>query len=239
MRFFTRILSGRLVNPWMLSQAPSRKILSADRLVVKFVRGNLLLGWITHNLPVNQVVLVVRHPCAVIASQFERGWIAPLDKQGRPGGLQYLLNHPYLELRQDIRAACAELNQPEEVAAMSWCIKYHGALKSPLPHNFAVVSYEALVLNGGRELERIFRIWGVPLPKTIVSSLVQPSDTSPYGTTSVRAEQRLSQWRRTLSEQQVTNILKVLAIFDLDFYSRELEPDYEKLNRYGKSKLNE
>jgi hypothetical protein len=47
------------------------------------------------------------------------------------------------------------------------------------------------------------------------------------------AEKQLSKWRRRLSEEQIDAVLSVVDQVGLTaFYTRALEPQYEKLNDY-------
>ena len=72
--FFNKIVSGKVINPWIMSQANLLKIINAKRIVVKIVRGNLLLEWFSNNVTSLKPLLVIRHPCAIIASQLNKAW---------------------------------------------------------------------------------------------------------------------------------------------------------------------
>src|SRR6185312_3597014 len=48
------------------------EISKSQYFVIKDVNSNMLLPWITSNFPIRPIY-VVRHPCAVIASQLEYG----------------------------------------------------------------------------------------------------------------------------------------------------------------------
>jgi len=50
------------------------------------------------------------------------------------------------------------------------------------------------------------------------------------------AERQLSKWRRRLSDRQVDDVLRIVDEVGLsDLYSRELEPDYDRLNEMQRS----
>jgi len=219
-----RILSGKLINSWVMSQASIRDVLKAKRLVIKFVRGNLLLEWVAVNMKVMTPILVIRHPCAIVASQLSKGWNSGIKRQ---------LNHPYLDRYPEIRERCADLSEPEEVAALTWCIRYHAPLMAQHPYPFLLVSYEKLVRDGRQELERIFKALDIPLGREAISHLYKPSDTVVENSQIVMGRDPLAGWKEKLSQVQIDNILAVLKIFDLDFYSEKLEPDYEKMMSYG------
>lgn len=222
--FFDRVLTGRLMTPWMASQMPIKRIFNANRLVVKFVRANLMLPWLCRQKGIRKPVLVLRHPCAIVTSQLKKEW---------PPGKYEVLNHSYMKANPELRAKCEQFDKPEELAAMGWCLRYHGVLKSESPQDFVVVSYEALVRNGKEELARIYDAWGQPLSQEVVDALERPSDTSTSTSFIVQGKDPLAAWQHYLTDEQVNNVMKVIEVFELDFYSRELEPDYKKLAEFG------
>ena len=222
--FFNKIVSGKVINPWIMSQANLLKIINAKRLVVKIVRGNLLLEWFTNNVTSLKPLLVIRHPCAIIASQLNKAW---------PPGKNLILNHAYFKEYPEIKSACMNLTQPEELAALAWCHRYHGPLMAKKPYPFVLVSYENLVRNGPQELNKIFDAWNMPVDQKAVAQLSVPSDTVTSSSQIVSGKDPLSGWKNKLTEQQVSNILNVLQIFNMDFYNHELEPDYDKLASFG------
>ena len=221
---FNKILSGRLSNIWTMSHASLGEVIKARRLVVKFVRGNLLLEWLTNNMDVVTPVLVIRHPCAVIASQINKGW---------PPGKRILLNNLYLDQYPEIKRECERLSEPEELAALAWCLLYHAPLMSRKPYPFVLVSYEKLVRSGHEELNKIFKILNIPLAKKVIAQLSIPSDTVTSNSQVITGKDPLAGWREKLTKTQCQNIINVLHIFSMDFYGFELEPNYEKLLHFG------
>ena len=223
-KLFERILSGKVINSWIMSQASLNKILTAKRLVVKFVRGNLLLEWIITNMDILTPILVIRHPCAIVASHLSKGW---------PPGKRRLLDNPYLNGYPDIKKQCEDLSEPEELAALAWCLRYHAPLMVAKPYPFILVSYERLVRNGQQELERIFGALNIPFDDRAISQLSIPSDTATNSSQIVAGKDSLAGWKHKLTDQQVENILAVLEIFEMNFYSSELEPDFQRLSEFG------
>jgi hypothetical protein len=66
-----------------------------------------------------------------------------------------------------------------------------------------------------------------------------PSDTVTNTSQVVSGKDPLAGWKYKLTDSQVDTILAVLKIFDMDFYTKELEPDYEKLLMFGSRSINE
>jgi len=219
-QFFKRILSGKLINPWLASQIPVNRVFSTRRLVVKFVRANLLLRWICENLPVLPPAMVIRHPCAVVSSQLRKGW-KPSKK--------ILLSNSYFDEYPEIREDCLNLRKPEELYALAWCLRYHAPLCIPKPYPFILICYEKMVRNGVKEVEKLFNVWEIELTDDITSRLNKPSDTVTQSSQILSGEDPLAGWVKNLTQEQVNNVLSVLQIFGMDFYSEQLEPDYEKL----------
>ncbi len=227
---FGKILSGKLVNSWTMSQASIQEVFHANRLVIKFVRGNLLLEWLAANMDIHTPVLVIRHPCAIIASHLNKGW---------PPSKNVLLGNSYFDRFPEIRNDCSELSEPEELAALAWCLRYHAPLMSQKPYPFILVSYEKLVRNGKEELEKLFRALDIPLDKKAIDQLSIPSDTVTKGSQVVAGRDPLAGWRGKLNDRQVDNILAVLNKFGMDFYSTALEPDYVRLSEFGSRPAND
>lgn len=226
-KFYQKVLSGKLVNPWMLSQIPLKKLFTAQRLVIKFVRANMMFGWLTKLPNIRKPVLVMRHPCAIISSELAKGWGPTTTK---------VLGNAYFELIPEIKEKCKNLSKPEEIAAIGWCMRYHAPLHQANPDDYILVTYEALVRNGEHELSRIYEGWGTALDKSLVEKLDKPSDTSTGNSFIVQGKDPLAGWKSKLTEEQISNVLKVLDIFGMDFYSADLEPDLEKLSQFGKLK---
>jgi hypothetical protein len=222
--FFNMVLSGRIINPWLASQISFAEALSTKRLVVKFVRANLLVGWMCKNLPILPPAMVIRHPCAVISSQIHKGWTP---------SLKVLLSNSYFDDYPEIRKQCERLKKPEELSALAWCLKYHCPLSLPKPYPFILICYERLVRYGIDELAELFEVWGLVITEEIVSQLNKPSKTVTGSSQVLAGRDPLAGWKNILSEDQVMNILSVLKIFEMEFYTGNLEPDYDKLNNFS------
>jgi len=223
-RFFENIFSGKVINSWTMSQTSLMKVLKAKRLVVKFVRGNLLLEWVAMNMDILTPILVIRHPCAIVASHLSKGW-SP-DKRR-------LLDNGYLDNFPDIKDKCERLSEQEELTALAWCLRYHAPLMAVKPYPFVLVSYEKLVRDGKQELERIFRALNISLDERAIEQLSIPSDTVTNSSHIVTGKDPLEGWKHKLTDKQVENILAVLDIFGMDFYTSSLDPDYYKLSTFG------
>ena len=222
--FFTKVLSGKVINPWTTSQMPWKKLIKTERLVVKFVRANMVIDWLSKHLDILPPAMVIRHPCAIITSQLDKGW-APSK--------EVLLSNKYFDNFPKIKLACNQFDKREERAALAWCMRYHAPLTLKKPYPFVLVCYENLVRNGEQEIKKLFDAWQLPLTKNVLEQLSKPSDTVTETSQVVSGKDPLAGWRNKLTEAEVDNILAVLDVFGMDFYSHELEPNYEKLNKFS------
>ena len=68
-RFIGRVLTGQVLNTHTISHTHPVRILTTKSWIVKSVRATRLLAWISKRFPVRLLILLIRHPCAVVASQ--------------------------------------------------------------------------------------------------------------------------------------------------------------------------
>jgi hypothetical protein len=221
--FLERVLSGKLMNSWLASQMPLSKVLSTRRLVIKFVRANLIAGWICENFPVKPPALVIRHPCAVVSSLLQKNWTP---------GKDVLLANPYFVRHPEIRQRCVDLSTAEEMNALAWCLHYHAPLSLPKPYPFVLLCYEKMVRDGAYEIGRLFEEWNLELTEDIIRKLNKPSDTSTPTSQIMYGSDPLAGWKKRLSHEQIERILGVVDIFGMNFYSEKMEPNYARMARF-------
>lgn len=120
--------------------------------IVKFIRANLMLGWIQRTFDA-RIVLVVRHPGAVIESKLRCGrhiWDPyPLLEQYRKDSLlwdAYLKNYAHLFSR---RVSLVE------AYSLLWCIENQLPLRDAKRHEYVIVFYERLLDQPDIEWARI------------------------------------------------------------------------------------
>ena len=221
--FLQQVLSGQLLTPWTTSQIPISKAKEVSCLVVKFVRANMLLGWLSANFPIKPPALIIRHPCATIASQAKKKW----------PGTQVNWENPFFSHYPELRERCQSLSRPEEIRAIQWCMRYYAPLSLPGVYPFVLLSYEGLVRHGEGELERLYRRWELPLPTEALAMLRRPSKTVTDESQVVLGKDPLAGWKKHLSKKEMENVLKVVSLFGLDFYTDAIEPDFERLRKSG------
>ena len=157
-------------------------------------------------------VFLIRHPCAVVASQMNYGWLG----QRRP------IVPAYIEKFPMFKRAIAELERPEEYLAAEWVLDQLPALFQPQPHPWTIVTYEELLLNPEPTVSRITKSWNleIDMPRAM-SRLKRPSTT--VSKSGIRG---IGGWKNDLSNLQVSMILDTIRKFGIRFYGEDAEADY-------------
>jgi hypothetical protein len=213
--FLRRVFEGRVINAWTARELSLSGAVRAQRLIVKCVRASRLLPWLCERLRLPAPILLLRHPCAVVASQLRYGWRgAP-----RPDCPEYLEPYP------GFRTVLADTDTEEANLAASWCLEYLPAFLTPRPAPWLLLTYEGLLLQPRATLARIAEHWGVRFDMEQAMAIMgQPSST-----VSSAGMSGLDGWRQVLSPAQVSSIQAVVQGFGLTFYGDADGPDEARL----------
>jgi hypothetical protein len=194
-------VTGRLRSRW----SDRGGALVARRRLVKDIRSNLLLGWLAENFPGMPIVLLMRHPCAVVSSRLALGWRDNLDETMAQ---RDLVEDHLLPVERRIRAA----RDPFERHLFLWCIDNYVPLRQFRPGAIHLLFYENLLLRPGPELRRLFRFVGRDYDDRVLAKLGRPSRTS-------RREgyiPSLGGWRGRAGEERLEKTAEILGLFGLD-----------------------
>ena len=208
--FLRRVFSGRVINKWTVGQMSVRDV-RAKRMIVKLVRANRLLPWICRSFQIAPPVLLIRHPCAVVASQLKYHW----NCSQRPEVPQHLEKYPLL------KSALAKMQEPEEFLAADWALDQLVALNQPRPHPWITLTYEELLLRPKPALAKIAKNWNVEIDMDLAMSRLR----RPSSTVSKSGIRGINGWKKDLSDKQVSRILGVATEFGLGFYTLDDEAD--------------
>jgi hypothetical protein len=234
--YLERVLSGQLTSyaPWQLKGgtglARMRELASARKLVVKFCRINRMLQWFEGRFEVRRTVLVIRHPCAAVASMLQHGAWKDVMNAMRPGRPLDLAGLP-AELRERFQPLVDAVETPEDALAVAWCIDNYVPLLHFDEHPWILLPYERLIRRKDQEVRRLAQAFGLPYDARIVAALDRPSSS-----TRTRPERdamaQLTKWTASLSPGQVARILRFVEQAGLShLYGSGPEPEYEALNR--------
>jgi hypothetical protein len=193
-----------------------RPQLANPRILVKFIRANLMIEWLQRNFDA-RVAFVVRHPGAVVESQL------------RLGGESW---DPHLRLaryRKDSRfvqrfsSRYGELLSRKLSAAQAntliWCIENQYPVERQVTGNYGVFYYEHLARGDVGQWNRMVGCLGLErIPDE--SLLVEPSQqaSGTFGRNSPRAPGTPG-WMKRLSECERAEIQSVLESVGVEFYA--------------------
>lgn len=184
-------------------------------LAVKFIRANLMLGWLGANYRA-KTLLVVRHPGAVVASKISLGgpnWrYEPVLKQYCD---DQKLVQDYLYKFQDTLARSLS---PVEGHAVVWCIENALQTCNAERSGQTVVFYEDLFIDSKTEWRRIIESLDLMhLPDKEILS--QPSQQVSKEMRGEKFDSRqLGRWMNDFSKKQLMELDGILKIFNVSFY---------------------
>ncbi len=228
-------LQGRLQDPysdvslWTLVC----RLLAGGPAVVKFVRANRMLHWLDRSFDTQQRILILRHPCAVVASQlsYESSEWRKADLPDRQELQSAFGGWIPDDLFQRFRSVLAGIETHAGYLAAVWCLDNYIPLRyegRSVPG--VVTTYERLVGHHSEEYTRIFNRVGLGSIGTIGCRVDEPS-SSAADDLHQDALRQLSKWKRKLDDRQVETVLQIVDAFELDFYSTDVEPDYSEIRK--------
>jgi hypothetical protein len=201
------LFAGAVRHPWIDREMA---VLRPRFRLVKDIRANLMLAWIHREFPEVPMLLVLRHPCAVVASRLRLGWATDTDIASFRQQPALIADH--LEGRMKL----VDLAQSdEEKHAVIWCISNLVPLAQFGSGGLATLHYEALCTRPLEELGRVATELGLPRPAPNDEFLRSPSMTTRPGSAIVAGHDRVSSWTRILSARQVRKVLDVVDGFGL------------------------
>jgi len=224
-RYLQQLLTGENLSTQILTSLefrPLRLLQPAGGYLVKFVNANMMLPWITDAFPVS-TVLMIRHPCAVVASQIEQGAWDHVTKDTMTVPEALFDRYPHLG---NVYEA---IETHEEVLAFEWALQTYVPLQADPPQSWFLTTYEDLVVDGPSVVESMFGHLGRPVPEAAYDQLHVPSATSSERLKQQDGTNRLSTWRERLSSKQADQILSVAHEVGVSCYDETLRPDHEAL----------
>jgi hypothetical protein len=206
------VLTGGLRDTW--TDRLNGRIVARRRLI-KDIRANLLLGWMRVNFPGVPIILLLRHPCAVVASRLDLGW---KDNLSETMEQQELVEDFLLPMEAEIRAARGDF----ERHLFLWCIDNYVPLKQLGPEEVHLTFYENLLARPEEELRSLFVSLGEDFDDGIYRRLRRLSPLSRKNAPAPSVEG----WRTRVSSDQLERANEILRLFGLDhLYGEGPMPD--------------
>ena len=210
--FFCNLFAGKTIKRNNLYLNGFEKLINADTLIFKFVRGNRLLPWITNNFNFKYApIYFVRHPFSVVASQIKHGGWNKVEKYNIP-------NTPYNEIYTENADFLCSLKSIEEFNTATWCIHNLETLRNSRSNkDWIVIFYENFIENPEYELNRISEKWGIKIQTNIDYS--KPSKTASSEANLKSPKQQIMSWQNKFSKDQIQKMDRVLEHFNCEYYS--------------------
>jgi len=216
------IFEGRVRHPRV--DQYNRRVISSRRLI-KVIQANLMLPWIHRNFSDMPIVLLLRHPCAVVNSLVRLGWPTVLHHITAQETLMSSILHPFRSVIE--RASC-----PLEQHLLLWCIETYVPLHQLAPGDLHVLFYEKLCESPEAEVAGLFSYLGMPFNPAAVRSIVEPSPQSRGDSAIVRGGSLTDSWRKELTKDQLDCAMELVHLFGLDrLYSRDPIPNVQEARR--------
>jgi hypothetical protein len=205
--FAREVMTGGIRNRWIDRHA---EVLRPNRRLIKEIRANLLLKWLHDRFPEVPILLILRHPCAVVASRLQLGWATDSDIESFLA--QPKLVADFLDRRMDlVRRATTDA----EKHALVWCLSYLVPLTQFAPGEVERVYYEDLCLRPEIELPRLYRTLGLSQDEAVLDTADRPSLTSRSRSAVVTGEDRISRWRKLLPARDAEAVISLVESFGL------------------------
>ncbi|MBV9100439.1 MAG: sulfotransferase domain-containing protein [Candidatus Dormibacteraeota bacterium] len=222
------LLTGRLRNRWAdhLNCAPV-----AERRLIKDVHANLLLRWAYDNLPGVRIVMVIRHPLAVIVSRMDTAPVVPFHEFD-PEPARFLEQQDLVDdfLAPHVHGIAAASTLVEQHAYW-WCIENVVPLRQFRPGEIHIVCYEHLRWNPEREVQRLAAYLGTDL-SSAQTKLRRPSRTAGYGGSLSRGVDPGTAWTKRVDSSEVRAAMRIVSAFGLDeLYGDDPRPRVDDISK--------
>lgn len=209
-------LPGRGANPLRRSLRPW-----TGRLVFKLLQGaEDRIGWLADNFD-GRVAYLIRHPIAVALSREQTPRLAALLAS------DYRRHFSNAALAGADRIAASGTNL--EKGVLAWCLENALPLRHARP-DWAVVSYEQLVINPAPVLARLAEALVLPVPERMKRRIEVPSAVTKKSSGETRkllhdksAEARsalVGKWRKRVSAEEEAQLMQIVERFGIDVYRK-------------------
>jgi hypothetical protein len=206
--FFEPLASGRMRNRWIDREVA---YLRPGCRLIKAVRGSLVLGWIHARYPTLPLLLVVRHPCANVASFLRLGWSSDRDIESILAQRALVEDHVAEHMGTLERAT-----HPHQRIAVLWCVVNLVPLRQLGREGLHRFYYEDLRDRPYETVPRVFEALRRPFDESVYGELDRASRTAKRPSDFGRRAQSTQRWRTELGDSRVDDVLEIVAAFGLD-----------------------
>ena len=215
------ILRGRIRNAFL--DKHNMRFYSR-RLLIKMIRGHLMLRWLHTHFPMLPIIFLLRHPLAVAVSKQRIGW----DTEELEGFLEQreLLDDHLGKFVSLIHDATSDL----ERHVLIWCIENYVVLRQFRQSELFITFYENLCEQPLEEVVRLADFLGDDSIEKVMQSIRKPSATA-IGYRAPVMKRDIGAWRRKISREQMDRCLEILGAFGLqEVYGADPVPNSDGLS---------
>ncbi len=221
-RFLGEVMTGRRVTPGLLRLCRPLDPVRADQFVVKHVRMNLAAGWLLEQFPSSPMVILVRHPCAVVESLQRVDWGPGNVRRALvdlpPGGRERV--EVLLEGRTSVAAATAAV----------WAVQVMALLDETTPELAQLITFEAVSADPMGVLGPVMETAGLPRPTDLGVVARQPSRTANPGSVVRAGGDPVVAWTERLAPDVREEVLAMVAAAGVPGYGPDPRPDEAALH---------
>ncbi len=216
-RFLGDVMAGRRLTPGLVRLSGPLEVVRAERFLVKHVRLNLAAGWLIEQFPSSPVVILVRHPCAVVESLERVDW-GPRNVRRAlvdlpPGG------------RERVEALLDGRTSPTAAAAAVWAVQVSALLDDTTPDSAHLITFEAVSADPMGVLGPVMEDVGLPRPPDLGARARQPSTTTYSGSVVRAGGDPVVAWTERLAPAVRDEVLAVVAAAGVTGYGTDPGPD--------------
>lgn len=201
-----QILKGKVRGYWVDHY---NTVIFPKRRLIKFIRANLLLGWINQNHPEIPIILMIRNPFATVLSQMNGNWNVDLNQLYLNNKLfvnDYLLHKEHF---------LNSLTSKFEKHFAMWCIDTSVALLQLQGSKVHICFYEHLITQPEKELKAIFTHINLPYNSEVLAKINKPSRIVGRGYTHQWGLGLLKKWEEKINPSDFEIGIKMLQLFNL------------------------
>lgn len=217
-----KILSGQIASSWIDRDGGTN---FQDRLLIKDIRINLFLRWLYNNFPGLKIILLMRHPCAVVQSWLDSGFGDGTVARERLVSQPFFLEDygPY------VRDEYINAGDAFDRLVFFWCVYYRVPLQQFGEGKIHIVFYENLFLDTQSELSLLFSFLEERYSETaVLDVLATPSSTTRGDSDILQGGDKVNGWRKKVSDDRTKRVVDIMNFFDMgDLYC----PTTSKPNR--------
>jgi len=214
-----QLITGRAGYNRLTHQFNKRHL--CRKRLIKEVRAHLWLKWLHVQFPGLPIILLLRHPCAVVLSRTKRKLPNFFDDLFAQKELFEDFLQPF---RHEIEQAGSASDWEQRMFA--WCIQHYVPLQQFREGDIHLAFYEHFAENPSAELRRLFSFLGRSYDETIFDTLKRPSPVTRKGAAILTGESLVARWKNEVPESVVRRSFEILSIFGLDkIYSEDAMPN--------------